>query len=71
MKKYVHHSCSFCGNDWTIEDGFNLKSKQCPPCDSYDLEEPKKKLERERIAEWVRNHPEAGSFKYVSGDPYW
>ena len=52
MKKYIYHSCSFCGNDWTIEDGFNLKTKQCPPCDKYDEEEPARQAERDRQKKW-------------------
>ena len=50
--KNTHYRCSFCGNDWTIEDGFNLKTKQCEPCDKYDEEEPFRKAERYRLAKW-------------------
>lgn len=47
-----HYSCSFCGNDWLLEEGFNLKTMQCPPCDKYDLEEPTRKAERDRLQKW-------------------
>lgn len=50
--KVVFHSCSFCGNDWTIEEGFNLETKQCPPCDAYDKEEPARQAERDRQEKW-------------------
>ena len=68
-KKYIHHSCSFCGNDWTIEDGYNPKTKQCPPCDAWDADKPKRDAERE---EWRRIAalPKI-DFPYMSGDPYW
>ena len=55
MKKYIHHTCSFCGNDWTVEDGFNLKTMQCPPCDAWDNDKPKReaeKAERDRLDKW-------------------
>jgi hypothetical protein len=52
MKKYTHYSCSFCGNDWTIEDGYNPATKQCPSCDAYDREEPARKAERDRQSRW-------------------
>lgn len=52
MKKF--YSCSFCNNDWTIEEGFNLETNQCPPCDIYDREEPIRKVERERQEKWWR-----------------
>ena len=47
-----HYSCSFCGNDWTLEQGFNVNTKQCPPCDKYDEQAPKIKAERDRILKY-------------------
>ena len=52
MKKYTHYSCSFCKNDWTIKDGFNLKTNQCPPCDAYDIEYLIRKAEINRQRKW-------------------
>jgi hypothetical protein len=53
MKDINHlHTCSFCQNDWSIKDGFNLKTKQCASCDKYDLEEPEKEKERDRHEKW-------------------
>lgn len=52
MKQTQHYSCSYCGNDWTIEQGFNLKTNQCPPCDEFDVEEPLRKKERERLIKY-------------------
>jgi len=68
-KKYIHHSCSFCGNDWTIEDGYNPETKQCPPCDAWDADKPKRDAELE---EWRRIAalPKV-DFPYMAGDPYW
>jgi len=68
-KKYIHHSCKFCNNDWTVEDGFNLETQQCPPCDAWDADAPKRQAELE---EWRRidKLPKV-DFPYVSGDPYW
>lgn len=48
----IFHSCSFCGNDWTISQGYNPETKQCPSCDAWDRDEPAKKSEREREKVW-------------------
>lgn len=69
-KTYIHHSCSFCGNDWTIEDGYNPETKQCPPCDAWDAEKPARRLAEEQQREWEKNNP-MPNFPYMSGDPYW
>lgn len=53
--KYKHYSCSFCNNDWTVEDGFNLKTMQCPSCDAWDNDKPKRdaeKTEQQRLDKW-------------------
>jgi hypothetical protein len=68
-KKYIHYSCKFCNNDWTVEDGFNLKTMQCPPCDAWDNDKPNRDKE---MQEWrrLRDLPKV-NFPYMSGDPYW
>ena len=69
MKNQVWHSCKFCNNDWTVKDGFNLKTKQCPPCDAWDADKPKRDAE---LKEWkrIQELPKI-NFPYVVGDPYW
>ncbi len=48
----ILHTCSFCGNSWTISEGFNIETKQCTPCDVYDIEEPARELERVKQRKW-------------------
>lgn len=52
MDKHKFYSCSFCGNDWTLDQGFNLQTKQCPPCDAYDRDEPAREAERQQQRDW-------------------
>lgn len=44
--------CSFCGNEYSINEGYSLKTKQCFGCDEYDREEPIRRAERERLQRW-------------------
>lgn len=44
--------CSFCKNEWSINEGYSLKTKQCAGCDVYDREEPIRKAEAERLRIW-------------------
>lgn len=52
MQKQIFYICSFCKNDWTIEEGFNLKTNQCHLCDTFDIEEPIRNAERDKSTKW-------------------
>ena len=48
----LQRECSFCNNEWSISEGFNLETNQCKSCDDYDREEPIREAERERQRLW-------------------
>lgn len=62
--------CVYCKNWWSINEGYNPKTKQCKGCDDYDKEEPARKAEAKRHAKAIK---EMGNinFEYVAGDPFW
>jgi hypothetical protein len=68
-REYIHHSCKFCNNDWTVEDGFNLETQQCPPCDAWDADREKRDAETKELLR-IQNLPKA-YFPYMAGDPFW
>jgi len=34
------YTCKFCGNDHTLDDGFELSTHQCASCHDYDIQKP-------------------------------
>ena len=62
--------CLFCGNYWSLDEGFVLETMQCKGCQDYDDAKPQrdeKMKERMKSAEKFENV----NFPYVAGDPYW
>ena len=66
MDSDVYYSCSFCHNDYTINQGYNPKTKQCKGCDDWDNKGKKEQVDKIKL----NNLPEA-NFPYVPGDPFW
>lgn len=50
--KNLLRECSFCNNEWSINEGFSTKTNQCKRCDDYDKEEPIREAEREKQRIW-------------------
>lgn len=48
----VSYECTSCNNVYTEEEGFSLATCQCYSCDLYDVEEPIRKAERNRLKKW-------------------
>lgn len=64
------YECSFCGNDWTIEEGFVLKTMQCAGCQEWDDTKEQRDKEWKERMEWSEKH-KYDKFKYCPGDPHW
>jgi hypothetical protein len=62
--------CSFCGNDWSLDEGFVLKTMQCKGCQDYDDTKPQRDKEMKERMKWVEEFKNV-NFQYVAGDPYW
>lgn len=56
------YTCKYCKNTWTVEEGFDLKTRQCKSCTDWD----KKKA----ISKTETSFPKV-DFEYQAGDPFW
>lgn len=63
-----HYECRSCHNEWTVKQGFNIKTKQCPMCQKWDDEKPQREKEWEERQKFLI---EKIDFPYVPGDPFW
>lgn len=67
MKVNKLFECSFCGNEWSLDEGFVLKTMQCKGYDDAQPQRDKEKKERMKSEEEFKSI----NFPYVAGDPYW
>jgi hypothetical protein len=62
-------ACSWCGNEWTLAEGYDIVSKQCKGCSDYDKEKPIRQAKFKKDMEQVEAASHLSNVNYVPGDP--
>lgn len=65
------HECVYCHNTWTVEEGFNLVTKQCAGCQEWDDTKEERDAKYAKDREWREQNRHLLNIPYVAGDPCW